>query len=155
MSASLVFPQLGPIYQVLGPWAEALLRVVVGLALVPHGLRMCFGFFPKAGGPVRSVSALADMLDKKGYRPGWLWALVIGATELIGGPLMALGLFTRPAAVPIVILLVLSVVEHARDGWFWNKLGVEYPLMWSAAALYFLVNGGGSISLDRLIGWQF
>jgi hypothetical protein len=31
----LIFPQLGPIYQALFPWAEALLRAVVGLALVP------------------------------------------------------------------------------------------------------------------------
>ena len=35
----LIFPQLGSLYQALAPWAEALLRVVAGLALVPHGLR--------------------------------------------------------------------------------------------------------------------
>ena len=40
----LIFPSLAGLYQTLAPWAEALLRVVVGLALVPHGLRMAFGF---------------------------------------------------------------------------------------------------------------
>jgi hypothetical protein len=31
------------------PFADALLRVAVGLALVPHGLRNTFGFFPNTG----------------------------------------------------------------------------------------------------------
>jgi hypothetical protein len=35
----LIFPDLGPFYQALAPWSEALLRAVVGLALVAHGLR--------------------------------------------------------------------------------------------------------------------
>ena len=34
-SAPLIFPALGSLYQTLAPWAEALLRAVVGLALVP------------------------------------------------------------------------------------------------------------------------
>ena len=75
------------------------------------------------------------------------------ATALIGGPVLALGLFTRPVCVPIFILLALSVVAHWRDGWFWNTLGIEY--LWAACALYFLGRGGGAISLDRLIGWEF
>jgi hypothetical protein len=45
---SLIFPQFGSVYQALFPWAEALLRVVVGLILVPHGLRSTFGMFPCA-----------------------------------------------------------------------------------------------------------
>jgi hypothetical protein len=43
-SAQLFFPSLGPLYQTLLPWAEALLRAVVGLWLVPHALRNTFGF---------------------------------------------------------------------------------------------------------------
>jgi uncharacterized membrane protein YphA (DoxX/SURF4 family) len=68
------------------------------------------------------------------------------------GPLLALGLFTRIAAVPIVLFLLVSNYERWRVGrWFWNRLGVEYTLMWTAGALYFLINGGGAYSLDRLI----
>ena len=48
-SAPLIFPQLGPLYETLAPWIEALLRVVAGLALVPHGLRNTFGMFPSTG----------------------------------------------------------------------------------------------------------
>ena len=156
-STPLVLPALGALYQTLAPLTEALLRIVVGLALVPHGLRNTFGCFPSTGQPLRNLRMLADYLDKQGYRPGIVWAPAVSATQLIGGPLLALGLFTRPAAVPIVLFLAFSNVERWRVGrYFWNQLGLEYTLMWTIAALYFLVHGGGTYSLDHLIiGHEF
>ncbi len=151
-STSLILPQLGHLYHWLGPWAEALLRVVVGLALVPHGLRNTFGMWPSTGVRSHNLAELAQQLDKDGYRPGNFWASAISITQLVGGPLLALGLFTRPVAVPIVIFLVVSNYERWRvGGYFWNKTGLEYTLMWTVAALYFLVHGGGAISLDHLL----
>ena len=131
---------------------EALLRVMVGLALVPHGLRMTFGLFAHSGLKVRNLTQLAAQLDGDGYRPGRLWAPAISATELIAGPLLALGLFTRLAAVPIVIFLVVSCWERwHKGGWFWNTQGLEYTLMWTIAAAYFLAKGGGMYSVDYLL----
>lgn len=151
-SIPLMFSQLGGLYEALGPLAEACLRAAVGLALVPHGLRMAFGFFPNTGQSLRNITMLADYLDRQGYHPGKLWASAISVTQLICGPLLALGLFTRIAAVPIVLFLLVSNVERWRIGkYFWNQLGLEYTLMWTIAALYFLVHGGGAYSLDRLI----
>lgn len=150
-----VFPQLAGVYAILLPWVEALLRVIIALCLIPHGLRSCFGMFPETGMPIKSLKMLGDVLDGAGYRPGKLWGPIIVITELVGGPMLALGLFTRPVSIAVFILLVLSVREHAKFGWFWNKQGAEYPLIWAAASLYFLVRGGGPISLDALIGWQF
>jgi putative oxidoreductase len=137
---------------VLSPWAEALLRAAVGLALVPHGLRNTFGLFRNTGQPAHSLSMLAEQLDRTGWRPGKLWAPLISATLLVAGPMLALGLYTRIAAVPVVIFLFVSCVERWRVGrYFWNTLGLEYTLLWAIAALYFLVHGGGEISLDRLL----
>jgi putative oxidoreductase len=151
-STPLIIPELGSIYRALAPWTEALLRVAVGLALVPHGLRMTFGLFPNTGLKVRNVGMLAEQLDRDGWRPGKLWAPLISFTQLVCGPLLALGLFTRLAAIPIVIFLVVSNVERWRVGkYFWNMLGLEYTLMWTVAALYFLVHGGGVYSLDHLL----
>jgi putative oxidoreductase len=117
---------------------------------------MSFGFFPTTGLPQRSVNMLAVDLDKWGYRPGWLWAPLISATELIAGPMLALGLFTRIACVPLVLFLIVTNFERYRVGrYFWNKLGLEYTMMWLVATVYFLIHGGGPYSLDRLIGWQF
>src|SRR3954462_5854764 len=86
----------------LAPVTEALLRIAVGVALVPHGLRMTFGFFPSTGQPLQSLGALAQYLDKQGYRPGKLLAIAISFPQLVGGPLVAAGLFTRLAAIPVV-----------------------------------------------------
>src|SRR3954469_214822 len=76
-STSLIFPALGDLYQALAPWAYALLRVAVGLALVPHGLRNTFGMFPKTGVRSHSIGELAKQLDHDGYYPGKLWAPAI------------------------------------------------------------------------------
>ena len=134
------------------PLTEALLRVAVGLAMVPHGLRMTFGFFPSTGQPLRNLGMLADYLNKQGYRPGKPLALAISLTQLVCGPLVALGLFTRSAAVPLVLFLLVTNIERWRVGrYFWNQLGLEYTLMWTIAALYVLAHGGGAYSLDNLL----
>ena len=56
----LIFPDLGPLYQALAPWSEVLLRAVVGLALVPHGLRNTLGLWPSTGVRSHSLTELAQ-----------------------------------------------------------------------------------------------
>jgi putative oxidoreductase len=142
---------LSALYQTLLPFADALLRVAVGLALVPHGLRNTFGFFPNTGVRALNLTDLAKQLDENGYRPAKLWAPAISATQLIGGPLLALGLFTRPVAAVVLSFLLVSNVERWRVGrYFWNQLGLEYTLMWTIATFYVLISGPGRYSLDHL-----
>src|SRR3984893_16711431 len=126
----LIVPALGTFYQSLAPWAEALLRAVVGFALVPHGVRMALGFFPATGGPIRDLSMMAAALDRWGYRPGKLWAPLIAGTQLIAGPLLALGLFTPAAALPVFLFLLVSNVERWRvGGYFLNTQRLGYTLV--------------------------
>ena len=132
------------------PFAYALLRITVGLALVPHGLRNTFGFFPNTGMPSLSLGQLANYLDANGYRPGKFWAVAISITQLVGGPLLALGLFTRPVAAVVVVFLLVANIERWRIGkYFWNRQGLEYTLMWTIVTFYVLVRGGGAYSLDQ------
>jgi putative oxidoreductase len=143
---------LSAYFQILAPLAYALLRVAVGLALVPHGLRNTFGFFPNTGVRARSIAALAAQLDASGYRPGRFWAPAISITQLAAGPLVALGLFTRPAAAAVLVFLLVANVERWHVGkYFWNQLGLEYTLMWTIATFYVLIMGGGFYSLDHLL----
>ena len=153
----LFLPQLGALYHALGPACETLIRAIVGLALVPHGLRLSFGLFPNTGSRILSLELLTGQLGRSGYRPAWFWARAIAVTELAGGPMLALGLFTRPVSLAVFLFLITAVIEHARfDGYFWNKLGVEYPMIWAAAVLFFVVHGGGPYSLDAwLVGREF
>jgi putative oxidoreductase len=146
---------LSALDQTLLPFADALLRAAVGLALIPHGLRNTFGFFPNTGVRALNLTALAKQLDETGYRPGKLWAPAISLTQLVGGPLLALGLFTRPVAGVVLIFLLVSNVERWRVGrYFWNQLGLEYTLMWTIATFYVLISGPGPYSLDRFFGFS-
>jgi len=146
---------LASLLQTLAPFAYALLRVAVGLALVPHGLRNTFGLFPNTGVAALNIAALAKQLDAGGYRPGKFWAPAISLTQLVGGPLLALGLFTRPVAAIVLVFLLVANVERWRvGGYFWNKLGLEYTLMWTIATFYVFVHGGGLYSLDTIRHWH-
>ena len=153
----LIFAQLGPLYDALFPWAEMLLRAMVGLTLVPHGLRSAFGMFPSTGGQSHNMTEFVDEIERGGYRPGKFWAPAIILTQLVAGPTLALGLFTRLAACPIVVFLIVTNYERWRvGGFFWNKMGLEFTLLWTVAAFYFLVHGAGRISVDHLmIGREF
>lgn len=150
-AASLLFPELGPAYRNLTPWVEALLRFVCGAAMIPHGLRAVFGFFPGSG----RVSSFADtkkMLASRGFRPGAFWAYVLALVQFVAGPFLALGLFTRPAALVCFLFLVaISFDRNRTGGYFWNKQGFEYPMVWAVICLFFAVAGGGRISIDNLI----
>lgn len=140
-------------FYVLGlPWAEALLRALCGLMLVPHGLRAFFGFFPKSGSRILNPALLATGIERSGFRPGRYWIVVVAFVQFVAGPCLALGLFTHAAAALVFFFLLGASYDHARfDGYFWNKLGVEYPLLWCAIALYFVFAGGNALSLDRLL----
>jgi putative oxidoreductase len=144
---------LSSLYQPLLPFADALLRAAVGLALIPHGLRNTFGLFLNTGVRAHNLTDLAKQLDETGYHPGKIWAPAISLTQLVGGPLLALGLFTRPVAAVVLIFLLVSNVERWRVGrYFWNQLGLEYTLMWTIATFYVLISGPGPYSLDRIFG---
>ncbi len=138
----------------LAPLADAALRVAVGLLLIPHGLRFAFGMFADTGNPNQTIGQLARSLDSWGYRPGWLWAPLIAINHLVAGPLLVLGLFTRPAAAMATLFLSVACFERWRVGkWFWNKLGMEYTVLWAVAAFHVFVSGPGYYSLDRALGF--
>jgi putative oxidoreductase len=137
----------------VAPYTDALLRIAVGALLIPHGLRFAFGMWSDTGNPNRTMGQLAQSLDAWGYRPGWLWSRAIAFNHLVCGPLLVLGLFTRPAAFVATVFLAVACVERWRVGrWFWNKLGMEYTVLWAIGALHVLVSGPGPISADRWLG---
>ena len=87
-----------------------------------------------------------------GFANGYLAAFGAGSVELFGGLLLALGLFTRPAAAAIAVMLAGAATVHLGSGFFWTGGGWEYPALWAVVALMFALRGGGALSLDRMIG---
>ena len=76
---------------------------------------------------------------------------IAGIIELIGGPLLAVGLFTRPVAF---ILSGLSAIAyfyaHAPNSFFPILNRGELAVIYSFLFLYMAAAGGGPWSIDRL-----
>lgn len=145
---TLVIPALKPVYGSLSSFSEALLRVAAGGFLIPHGAQKLFGAFGGYG-----LEATGQYFQTQlGFTNGYLAALGAGSVELIGGLLLALGLFTRLAAGAIAVVLLVAASVHIGAGFFWSNGGWEYPVLWALVAAMFAVKGGGAYSVDRLIG---
>jgi putative oxidoreductase len=136
----LYFPALSGIYEKLTPYTWPLVRVTVGLMLVPHGWMKLFG-----GG----LDGTAKFMAQIGLEPAYPLALYIALLELIGGAMLALGLFTRPIAVLVAGFMAVSALYvHGANGFLWIKGGFEYPLFWGLMAAVVAIRGGGPMSLD-------
>ncbi len=144
----LLIPALGPLYERFEPYAWPLVRATAGLMLVPHGWGKLF----TEGG----VEKLAGGLAKLGLEPAYPLALYIALLELVGGVLLALGLFTRVIAALVIGFMAVSAFHvHFGNGFLWIKGGFEYPLFWGLVCVAIAVRGGGPMSLDAKWGREF
>ena len=143
----LLIPALGPLYERLEPYSWPLVRATAGLMLVPHGYMKLFG-----GG----LEGTAGFMAKVGLEPAYPLALYIALLELVGGMMLALGLFTRVIAAQVIGFMAVAAIHvHGPNGFLWIKGGFEYPVFWGLVALAIAVRGGGPMSLDARIGKEF
>jgi putative oxidoreductase len=140
-------PALGGIYEKLTPFALLILRVGIGAILIPHGAQKFFGAFGGMG-----FEKFVALFDRLGYKPATLWLTLVALTEFVGGILLVLGLFTRAAALALVIFMIVAVEFTSAKGFFWTAGGLEYSLLIGLVGLVFLIRGGGDYSLDRKLG---
>lgn len=139
-----MIPAFGRIYDPLIPYVYPLVRVVTGAMLIPHGWAKLI-----SGSP----AGLAQNLAKMGMEPAYALAVYVGVLELVGGAMLAAGLFTRFVAAQVIGFMAVAAFKvHWGAGFFWNKGGYEYPLFWGLMALAILIQGGGRLSLDARIG---
>jgi putative oxidoreductase len=144
----LMVPGLAGLYERLAPLGYALVRVVTGLLILPGGYEKLFH-----GGVYRIA---ANNIAKVGVEPPLAWAWAVGCTEFFGAILLAIGLWTRPAAFSLVVLLGTITFRVRWDaGYFWKSTGWEVTLLLALVCLAYLMGGGGRWSLDRRIGREF
>jgi putative oxidoreductase len=119
-----------------------LLRVVIGLTLLAHGVQKFSG-----------LDAAAAAFEGLGFVPGRRSAIVAGLAEVGGGLALALGLLT-PAAASVVfgVMLVGGVSVHLKQGFFLTKGGYEYTLVLGLAGLSVAFTGPGRFSVDAILG---
>ena len=138
----LLIPGLQNFYTWAEPVSYLLIRLTVGLMLIPHG-------WPKLMAGIGPVAANA--LTKRGITPAEPLAVALIAIETLGGLCIALGLFTRFWAAAATIEMCVIVYHHLPK-FGWTDRGYEYPLFWGLVMLAIALRGGGPYSLDRRIG---
>jgi putative oxidoreductase len=122
---------------VLQPYVLSILRIVVGLLFLEHGMSKLFGFPPH------------------GQMPGFMeleW--FAGTVEFTGGILLALGLFTRAAALLMSGEMAIGYfIAHAPRSFFPLLNGGDAAVLYCFVFFYFVFAGAGPLSLDALI-WR-
>ena len=84
-------------------------------------------------------------------------AIMAGAVECGGGVLLALGLFARPAAVPLIFTMLVAYWTADRDALNAilsdsDKFVTAAPFLFLLASVIVLAFGPGKLSLDALFG---
>jgi putative oxidoreductase len=122
--------------------ALGLVRMLVGLVFVLHGLQKLFvyhyagvvGLFHQIGIPAPAMSAALAM-----------------AAELVGGLLLLTGLYTRVAAIPVAFTMFVAITQvHLHAGFFAQSGGFEYPLTLLVANIALIIGGSGAFALDNV-----
>jgi putative oxidoreductase len=121
-----------------------LCRLAVGLIFLSEGIQKYL--FPDAVGTGRFV--------KIGFSNPSFWAYFTGAFEIICGILIVIGLLTRLASIPLLIIMVVAFITTKypilTDKGFW-AMAHEYRTDFAMTLLliFLLIYGGGNYSIDK------
>ena len=119
------------------PRVLGILRIVVGLLFLQYGLAKLFGW------PHVAIFDRLQYFSLLGLS---------GLIELVGGPLLILGLFTRPVAFIMSGEMAFAYfLEHLPRAFFPAQNGGIAPIVLCFVLLYFFVAGGGAFSLDGVM----
>jgi putative oxidoreductase len=120
-----------------------LVRIVVGLVFLTEGIQKFL--FPELLGTGRFM--------KIGFSNPEFWAYFTGTFEIICGALVLLGMLTRLASIPLLIIMMTAFVTTkwplllAKGIWV---MAHEYRTDFAMTLLliYILIYGGGGCSVD-------
>jgi putative oxidoreductase len=118
-------------------WGIAVLRLGFGLILaLNHGL-----------GKMMALGKFVEGVAAGGMPIPWVLGPAAALSEFLGGLLVAVGLFARPAALFVATTMLVAVLHvHAADPFAKKELALTYAI----AALAVLVAGPGKLSIDGL-----
>ena len=118
----------------------AIVRAVVGIMMIHNGLDK-----------LSNIESFAEAYVAYIGLPFPIFLSYVAAyTELIGAPLVALGLFTRPASLGLFATMCVAMYHHISVAGL-SLAYLELSAIYAACFLFFLVNGAGLFSTDALI----
>jgi putative oxidoreductase len=113
-------------------------RAALGATMVFHGLSKLRGDAPEKIGAA---------FEGMGLRPGKPLALATGIAETFAGCAALLGLWTRPAALAVLVTQGVAIAKvHSKKGFDVMNGGFEFNLALMAIAAGLLIAGPGVLS---------
>jgi putative oxidoreductase len=125
----------------MASYGAMLLRLILGIVYIMHAYLAAVVLGP---------AGMIDYQVKNGIPFPEIGAWYLILAHGLGGVCLALGLFTRWAAlanVPVMLGALLFV--HLKSGFWAHKGGYEYVLVLLVATLAVAMIGGGALSLKR------
>lgn len=129
-----------------------IVRVVLGVIFFAHGAQKVFGWFGGYGlqGTVKHFVSTGLPTPI---------AYLVCFIELLSGLGLIVGLLTRLCGLGVAAVMTGAIATvHGHHGFFLNAElkpgkghGIEFALALLAMGLAMLIDGGGALSLDRLI----
>jgi putative oxidoreductase len=115
------------------PYVLSIMRIVVALLFIEHGLQKYFDF-PSAGPPMRTL------------------LYVQGVIEIVGGIVLLLGAYTRVVAFILAgDMAVAYFMAHSPRSFFPTVNGGDAAVLFCFTFFYIFFAGGGAWSLDRAL----
>src|SRR5688500_11567781 len=123
-----------------------LIRLMVGAVFLSEGIQKFL--FPDELG--------AGRFAKIGLPAAEFLGAFVGSFEIVCGALILLGLFTRLAAIPLIIIMLVAMATTKAavlsDEGFWSMLhGSRTDWAMFLGSIFLLIKGGGRWSIDDRI----
>jgi uncharacterized membrane protein YphA (DoxX/SURF4 family) len=123
-----------------------LCRLAVGLIFLSEGLQKYL--FPETLGTGRFA--------KIGFSDPGFWAYFTGTFEIVCGILILIGLLTRLAAIPLLIIMIVSFIttkypELIEKGFWFMAHDYRTDFAMTLLLIYLIIHGGGKKSIDYTI----
>jgi len=123
-----------------------LVRLTVGLIFLTEGIQKYL--FPQLLGTGRFLTI--------GFSNPSFWAYFTGTFEIVCGTLIILGLITRVASVPLIIIMITAFITTKipilihKGVWPWaHEYRTDFAM--TLLLIYLLIYGSGGMSVDSKI----
>ncbi|KEO72148.1 DoxX family protein [Anditalea andensis] len=123
-----------------------LIRLMVGAVFLSEGVQKFL--FPDIRG--------AGRFEKIGLPEPEFLGIFVGGFEIICGVMVLLGIYTRLAALPLIIIMLVAIgstkMEVLAQEGFWEMLhGSRTDWSMLLGSIFLLIKGGGAWSADLIL----
>jgi putative oxidoreductase len=119
-----------------------LIRLVVGVVFVFHGVQKLFGLFDGGG-----IEGTAQFFEGQGIPMAKASAVLAGLAELLGGLSLITGAWMRLLAIPLIVTMAVAILTVHRGAFAASAGGMEFPLTLGVVVLGLWMTGPGRIAI--------